>query len=94
MTQETDRDPFSDHPLIRNIRMLDGGRRSAPIVHLEQCVISYIEENRELRAENERLMAIVNLIDLKNERDALEKRVRELEEEIDHDNQAALGRPG
>jgi regulator of replication initiation timing len=88
-------DPYAEHSLIRNIRMLSGDSRpSAVLVHMEQCAIQYIEENARLRAENERLSAIVSLIGLKNERDALAKRVRELEEEIDHDNQAALGRPG
>jgi hypothetical protein len=54
------------------------------INYLPQLVDMGVELDR-LHAENERLTAIVNLIELKNERDRLAKRVAELGAETAND---------
>lgn len=50
------------------------------IIHYSPQLVDMGIEMDRLYAENERLAAIVNLIELKNERDALAARVAELEQ--------------
>jgi hypothetical protein len=73
---------FDDHPLVQRIRWMskpDKYPGLAVFVLVEEEIIHLLEDNARLSDENMRLKRIVNLIELKNERDALTARVAELE---------------
>jgi hypothetical protein len=78
---------YEDHPLIRHIRELGVARtdsrypNAALLVQTEIEAVDILTTCSVLHKENEHLKAIVDLIELKNERDMLKARVDRLEAE-------------
>lgn len=72
---------FSGDPLLRHIDLIGSGRigQDALRLELKRHAIQLLEDYHRIREENAALKKIVDLIELKSERDRLEQRVRELE---------------
>lgn len=82
---------YDDEPMLRYIDLLSGD--AALKVHFKQTLIAVLEECRHLHEENDRLKKIVDLVDLKNERDELKAKLTKAEDELNWRDQCALGNP-